>query len=250
MSIPFEAGSYGGVSWGYPGDPYRIQAATGFRDLPQLRRRVTPHSQADGAARSKYRLDEHILQLTFHIIPILGQTVDTSCRLLEAATPRNAGLPGVLLFDNSTKRATCFVANRSIVPGMKDTYAKAVVQFELSDPKIYSDPATVQTGTFPVTLSVTNLGNDRAGWVSTITGACVNPAITYGSAVVRVPVTMSGGDVLIVDSYQLTCLLNGTRVSETMASDWSLLNPGTSNVVFSADSGTPAVSFVSRSAWA
>jgi tail protein len=249
MSIPFEAGSYGGVSWGYPADPYRIEAATGFRDLPQLRRRVTPHSQADGAARSKYRLDEHILQLTLHVVPILGQTVDQSCRLLEAATPRNAGLPGTLLFDNSTKRATCFVANRAITPSKKDNYAKAVVQFELSDPKVYSEPITVVPTSTGSAITVSNLGNDRTGWVAFFSGTAVNPTITLGIYTLTVPINMAGG-TLVIDVNQLTCVFNGSRVSETPASDWPLLELGANTVGFACDSGSSTVSFQYRSAWA
>lgn len=250
MSIPVSAGSYNGLSWGGPTDALRVAAATGFQDLPQLRRRATPHSQVDGAARSRFLLDEHILQLTLHAVPVTGITVDQTIRAVIAAAPRTPDFPLPLIFDSSTKRATAFVVNRSITPGAKSTYAKVVLQWELSDPKIYSDPATTITTVIGATISTSNAGNDKAGWIATIAGACVNPTIALGGSVIKIPTTMSGGDVLIVDAYQLTVTKNGTRISETMASDWWLLNPGSNSVVLGADSGTPAVTFVYRSAWA
>lgn len=250
MGTPIAAGTYNGMSWGGASSPYRIQAAVGFQDLPSLRRRVTAHSQADGAARSMYRLDEHILQLTLHIVAVSGATVDQSCRALELATPRNATTPLPLVFDSGTKRVIAFVANRTIVPGTTDRYARAVIQWELSDPKVYSEPATTISSSIGSTISAPTVGNDKSGWIATISGACTNPRITLGSDTIKVPRVMGGGDVLVIDAYGLTCLLNNVRVSETTSSDWFLLNPGANSVVLAADSGTPSVSFVYRSSWA
>lgn len=105
-------------------------------------------------------------------------------------------------------------------------------------------------------IRAVNNGNAESVPIITIAGPCVNPRIENTSAgkFLRLNGNLGPGDVVTIDMFNHTILLNGTgnrRKWFSVGSSFWTLNPGTNYITFLADMYQPnallTVSF--RSAW-
>lgn len=144
-------------------------------------------------------------------------------------------------------------------------YTVAAVRFEASWPLVQSlleksvtlNIATTTAGlTFPLVFplvfgagtggsaSVVNVGTAPSPWRATISGDTPNPKITHvesGKFIEFSGLTVAAGDLLEIDSFNKTVLLNGVssrRSYMTAASSWFELRSGTNTIQFSSGGAT------------
>jgi|SRR5262245_20905995 len=102
--------------------------------------------------------------------------------------------------------------------------------------------------------SVLNSGNRPTPALISMTGPVVNPRIindTAGRTLSFYPMTLGGGDTVVIDLDHRTAVLNGsTNVRGLMQTpDWFLFPPGNSFIRFGGESGSGTLTVSYRNAW-
>lgn len=151
------------------------------------------------------------------------------------------------------------------------SHAEATLSWYAGDPRWYSD--SLHTQAFATSVAVSGRGWPRAfnyGWggtgssgavvvtnagtfntwpVWTFTGPLTNLTLSNGTQTLTITLTMTAGDVLVVDFNAKTVLLNGaSRYFAKGGSWWSLL-PGSNSIQFTTSAGSGTASMSWRDAW-
>lgn len=125
-------------------------------------------------------------------------------------------------------------------------YPKFNVRLEHIDPLIYGLTENSQVFTMPSdTRTINNAGNAKTHWKLSIAGPITNPVITNnttGQSIAFSGLILNGTQVLTLDSFDSTAVVNGESVDIFIASgfSWWSLSPGNTSITVSGTTATTA----------
>lgn len=274
---------YNGVALG-DGTPFLIAQIDGLLDLPEVRSADKVRLRRNGLTAGDDFTGGRAITVTLEVAQTgttsFNDAVDQLARLTAPGGPERPlvlQIPGVA--GGGKRWVYCKPRRRSLPIGREFFYGltAATVEFFSTDPRIFAaDQGSASTtlatagagltfpATFPVTfgaaaigglLSVTNAGSFATSPTIRIDGPVSNPRIENVTAgrTLAFDITLDAGDYLLVDTEQRTVMLNGTTSrynALASASVWFELEPGTSEVRFSAPLTSAATMLMTwRSAW-
>lgn len=276
-------GAFNGLSFG-PGTDVQLSKIEGLRALPGIRSGDVPKAQRAGSYAGLDFYDERIFTVDFEVFAPsqpFESVVSGLANALQIISDPTLQLPFEFLLPGwvESRRLLCrptkggtpidewFQFNRAMIP----------VEFTANDPLIYSStlhsasaglPSPTAGLTFPVTFPVTfgsstggsipveNVGNETTAPVITITGPVTNPTVslTATGAFIKLNITLSASDTLVIDMGARTVLFNGASRLNTIvtgSSWWGIPKGAYSIGVASTDSAAVAAQFTVqwRDAW-
>lgn len=272
------SGSYNGMSWG-PGTKVHIADIKGL-GLPGIRASDSLKAFQHGHFRGVDLSAGRVLDIAYQLIGDDNPDFYNLCGALEiAVVPQQTNELPMLLF-NSTRLINCRPRKRdpSYDSGFLPRQGKYDTQFVASDPRIYDAnlttlviPLSVASGgaawpwTWPVAwgsagtsgvVNAVNSGSVATRPVAVITGPVDNPQLQNASTgqYVQFSISLGVSDTLTVDFDAHSVLLNGTasrRSTLTPGSQWWELAPGTTQILYSANTVlTGSIATITfRSAW-
>lgn len=273
------SGSYNGLSWG-PGTKVHVSAIAGAFDLPGIRASDSLRSYQHGHFRGVDLSAGRVVEITFSLIGDNNADFYTLVGAVETATVLQPGGELPLLLFNSSRLINCRPRKRAVKydAGYLPRVGTVDVQLVASDPRVYDAnlttivvPLSVAAGgaawpwTWPVAwgsagtsgvVSALNAGNFPTRPVAVISGPVDNPQLQNASTgqYVQFAISLGVSDTLTVDFDAHSVLLNGTasrRSTMTPGSQWWELAPGTTQILYSANTvqvgSIATVTF--RSAW-
>jgi hypothetical protein len=262
--------SFLGLTFG-AGTAFEVSKVEGL-DQPDVRSGDAGRPRDHGLFIGLDVMGGRTITFTGQLGPVAGSTFVQSWTALAGATvpggtteqPLFLNLPnfGTLACMARVRRRSMPIDYKAAQQLLQDV----VLQFQCSDPRLYSTPTLTSSvsppGTssgfafplaFPVSfgggsvagsLSVSNVGDIELRPTLTVTGPCTNPSITLASAVsspnLTFNLTMNSGDQLVVDTdmHTATFFTSGSSIGSTrlyalaQGSTWWTLPPGTSTVQF------------------
>ncbi|MCA1569782.1 MAG: phage tail family protein [Chloroflexi bacterium] len=239
-----------------------------------------------GSTPGRVRLPEKTITMEVELAAATSAAMLERLALARAAwTVRQDELP--LTFQvkgDIAKRVYCRPVRHAIPITVRYEFEflEMAVQFEATDPLIYSDdehsattapaqpgagltvpftpPFTVPAATSLGVVSLINAGTTAAPWAARIDGPVTNPVIRHLESGRLLDFSANGGLVIgagqwvdiATDSRSVRLLGTGDRriTIRLPESRWFLLDPGANTVEFTADTGTGAITISHRDAWA
>ena len=274
-------GTFNGLTFG-AGTSYRVTAATGLHDTPDVRTSDVDQARGHGQFAGTDLLGGRSVQFEFTIIaPSMNSAIIQA--FSHAMVTGNEESELVLLIPGLAESRTVQTnarVRRLAMPIDTDYRAgasRARVEWWCTDPRIYDvDLTTVSTavadtaGTgeewpweWPIdwggevsggAVTATNDGEFPTPWVATLTGPLTSPRITNATSdeTIRIDGTLESGETLVIDSADRSILLNGTTQRYRWLrsqSQWFDLAPGDNTIRFAATAGTGSLQLEFRSAW-
>lgn len=236
-SLPSDSLYFQGVTLG-PGTPFGIKKLEGF-DKPDVRSGNANWSMWPGASVGNNQLNTRKITLTLDVGPTAGGGVYGSYGSLAAATqalvtacstegateyPLWVQLPGMpLVCCYARVLKTSFPWD--VTADLGGLLQNGSIQFEATDPYLYSAPSTSTTislptagtgfspnmifplsfggGGTPNTAAVTNSGDVTCWPTLVITGPCLNPSVSNGTIAgnptIQTAISLNAGDQLWID---------------------------------------------------
>lgn len=255
--------------WAATGASPKLTDLDGVESLVELRRGNLPRGAAHGSIKGPIPGNERIIavEVTMHgSAAKIRQQVDelVDATTLEDTDPDELPLVWSLAELSELRRAYVRCVGRSLPVDRNFAHgrARAVLQFEATDPRIYGNveqSGSTGVGSLvgglelphgfphafgtaqPGTIDVTNTGRARAPWTATLTGPLSSPIVELVGAPGRIEfagLNLGSGDTLELDSLGPTAKLNGTADRLPTVRDWFHLPAGTSSVQLLAAGGS------------
>ena len=255
--------------FGGTGSPYQVESVLGLTDLPSLRVQDSNHGYFDGQFSGRDFLNGRTITITILTLAGNGNSAQTNFLLLQATLqPQQAGT-SPLQFQISPSSALQVINARvrsgmtAVDPNFTFGYIRSQYTFFAPNP-LYFDNA-VQTAsatptpvggrtynriynlTYPIgsiatSTTVTNSGTTTTYPTITINGPVTNPVVgsVTQNAYLYFNYTMNAGDVIVVDLYNRTVLLNGVPARNLLlgASLWFNAQVGINLFYFTGTSYT------------
>lgn len=120
------------------------------------------------------------------------------------------------------------------------------IKFEQIDPRLYDLNLTNTSFTMPTDSKViTNNGNARTNWLGTLVGPCELPRITNDDTgqFIELNLVLTGTDVVTFDSSTSLVNINNIPTGSLLTAgfSWWDLDPGNTNISFTASNAASAV---------
>jgi hypothetical protein len=259
--------AFNGFVFGGSGSPYQINSVAGLESLPNLRVQDSDRGYLDGMFSGRDFLSGRLITITMQVLSGNGLTAQGNFKLLQAAlVPQQTGT-SPLQFQLSTSDNLQYINARvrasSVVIDPEYTYGfiKAQYTFFCPNPVYFDNTAQSASMAYSTPLGRTynrvyplsfgggsqtqsaNIINN--GWTTiyplvTIYGPIANPVIgsTTAGVSLNFNYTMAQSDVIIIDLYNRTILLNGVPARNLLlgSSQWFGATPGNNYFYFT---GTP-----------
>lgn len=249
-------------------------AIDGLDDLPEVEDGNQRRARAHGSVLGPLFATTRVVTLS---ATMKAATAAKVAAVKAATTIVSAEQPVVIAVDGSVYRINGRVVRRRIPRSeeFQRGIARMTVQWEATDPRIYSN--TLQSGTTGVgsvsgglslphgfahgfgtatagTIATTNDGNTAAPWTATLTGPLTSPSISLvgGDGVLTLNgFVLADGDTLEFDSLARSVLLNGSasRLGSLTERAWFDLPIGSESVQLTAGSGTGSLTLRWRDTW-
>ena len=154
-------------------------------------------------------------------------------------------------------RATFSLALYAADPARYSTSTQQVQSLRYTPGGLFTIPLTVPIVFGPPGasgfLTINNNGNQDAWPVFRFVGPLVNPTVRLvGDRAISVVISLAAGQELVIDSKGRTVMLGASSRRGFLSFDsaWFSLPPGSSQLYFSADSGSGTLTVQWRDAWA
>lgn len=241
------------------GTNFQIESPVEGFETPPIRQSSDDYSGRDGGVITGHFYSPRLITISGHII---GQTADqheTLRQTLQAAMPIRQALDLQLTTFSSDVYTTSVKLLDFKMPYIHPRASRFKIDLFAGDPYLYSSDIFESILTkyvgggfiLPVTLPITfdpgssptvvnNGGTVETYPTFTIDGAATNPVITNvdtGEKVELSPLSMSTGDILVIDMRNRTITLNGSSVLYLRSedSDWFTLAVGSNRFRYDTD---------------
>lgn len=251
------------------GTPYRLDELIGVDfDMPPIDNGNVNNPSSDGAQSGRKLAQPRIITASFKVTAARDQMREVMEAFRDntplADSDEELDLAIQVLDAIYVTRGAVTRRSAPINKQYRLGFAKAVVQIECSDPRLYSQDLVSAQITDGGSAEVTNLGNRKTRPLVRIAGPADTPSLTVfrtladGSEDLRVitfNTTVPDGDTLTVDIARGTAeLANGTSVTRYLTGSVALpswvLGRGVSDISYETADGTaPDVVVLWRHAW-
>jgi hypothetical protein len=287
VTVPTQnyVGYFNGLTFGPGTNVQLLSIDNGLRGIPSLRSGDVPKPRQDGVNAGLDFLGPRVFTITlqpFNPAVLFETVVSQVMTAFQVISDPALQLPFQLFLPNwvEARQITCRPTNAGLPIDQQFQFNISTIPIQLtaSDPLVYSTtlhtasttlPSPTAGLTFPVTfpvtfgastggsMSVTNSGNYITAPVFTITGPVTNPSVIFTATgqFMKLNITLSNTDVLVIDMGARTVLLNGTayrfNTVATGSSWWGIPVGSWSIGVASTDATAVAAVFTVayRDAW-
>jgi hypothetical protein len=254
--------AFNGWIFGGAGAGVQILQVDGLEDLPTLRVQDDNRGFSDGMWTGRDFLNGRYLTFTLQVMNDSAGTMQTYLSELKSNLLFQQQGTGVLQFKlpgRGVQRVEARVRRRSLTIDPDYTYGKSVAVVELfcPDPRIYDDASQVSVlspgssygrtydrvypllynsaiGSSNAFGAFTNNGNVTVYPTFTLTGSMVSPVVSNSTTgdLLKINVTLSGSDVLVIDTDTKAITLNGYAARNLLdnTSSWFGFPPGSTTV--------------------
>lgn len=211
--------------------------------IPGVRKYVDEIPGRDGQIRHKAELKSRILKMTVSRVASMtpgDPDYWTTVRDNIAATLNPLNGEQSLTYADYPGRVFVGVFESVDIPRERG-YIEFEITFEMDNPYIQGAVQKSLTGSG----TATNDGTKETPYTLTIQGPVTNPSVTVAGYTMAYTGTVAGGSILIIDTENLTAILDGVNALPNYNGVFPKLQPG-ANAVTAAVAGTTSLNWNDR----